>query len=102
MKEYTEIIIGLLSADKEFSYVGKLFDFHDFPKLVHESLSIPILFGSSGDKMLALAGKIADGAINSIGTQQYFKHAVSVVNESAKEAGRDPKPLEIAASIILS
>lgn len=103
MKEYTEIIRGLLSADKEFSYRGKLFNFHDFPKLVPKPLSIPVLFGSSGDKMLGLAGKIADGAIlNSIGTPQYFKHAVSVVHESAKEAGRNPKPLEIAASIILS
>ncbi len=103
MKEYTEIIRGLLSADKEFSYRGKLFNFHDFPKLLPKPLTIPILFGSSGDKMLALAGKIADGAIlNSIGTPQYFKHAVSVVHESATEAGRDPKSLEIAASIILS
>ena len=67
MMEYTEIVRGLLSADKEFSYRGKLFDFHDFPKLVPKPLSIPILFGSSGDNMLGLAGRIADGVIlNSI------------------------------------
>lgn len=103
MKEYTEIIRGLLSVDKEFSYRGKLFSFHDFPKLTSKPLSIPILFGSSGDKMLKLGGKIADGVIlNSIGTPQYFKHAVSIVHDSAKEAGKDPESIEVAASIILS
>jgi alkanesulfonate monooxygenase SsuD/methylene tetrahydromethanopterin reductase-like flavin-dependent oxidoreductase (luciferase family) len=49
MKEYTEIIKGLLSGE-EFSYKGNFFDFQDFPKLVPEVLNIPILFGSSGDK----------------------------------------------------
>jgi alkanesulfonate monooxygenase SsuD/methylene tetrahydromethanopterin reductase-like flavin-dependent oxidoreductase (luciferase family) len=50
-----------------FSYKGNFFDFQDFPKLVDKKLNIPILFGSSGDKMLKLAGKIADGVIiNSI------------------------------------
>jgi 5,10-methylenetetrahydromethanopterin reductase len=103
MMEYTEIIRGLLSADKEFSYKGKLFNFHDFPKLVPKPLSIPLLFGSSGDKMLGLAGRIADGVIlNSIGAPEYFKHAIPVVRDSAKDAGKDQRQLEIAASIILS
>jgi 5,10-methylenetetrahydromethanopterin reductase len=58
--------------------------FQDFPKLVSEPSNVSILFGASGDKMLKLAGKIADGVIlNSIGTEQYFKHAISVLNNSA-------------------
>ena len=94
---------GRIPADKEFSYRGKLFHFYDFPKLVPKPLSIPILFGSSGDKMLGLAGRIADGVIlNSIGAPEYFKHAISVVRDSAKDAGKDQRQLEIAASIILS
>lgn len=102
MKEYTQFIKGLLSGD-EFSYKGRFFNFQDFPKLTPEPANIPILFGSSGDNMLKLAGEIADGAIlNSIGTEEYFKHAVSVMRHSAKEASRDPKTLEIASSTIFS
>src|ERR1051326_4124017 len=80
MKEYVEIIQGLLSGN-DFSYKGKYFDFRDFPKLVSEPSNVSIMLGASGDKMLKLAGKVADGAIlNSIGTEQYFKHAISVLN----------------------
>ena len=36
--------------------------------------------------------KIADGLIlNSIGTEQYFKHAISVLNNSAREGNRDTR-----------
>jgi alkanesulfonate monooxygenase SsuD/methylene tetrahydromethanopterin reductase-like flavin-dependent oxidoreductase (luciferase family) len=102
MKEYVEIIQGLLSGN-DFSYSGKYFDFQDFPKLVSEPSNISILLGASGDKMLKLAGKIADGVIlNSIGTEQYFKYAISVLSNSARETNRDTKSFEIASSVILS
>lgn len=102
MSEYTKIIKGLLSGN-DFSYEGKYFDFQGFPKLVPKPFNIPVLFGSSGDKMLKLAGKIGDGVIlNSIGTQQYFKHAISVLNNSAIEADRKTKSFEIASSVIFS
>lgn len=102
MKEYAEIIKRLLSGN-DFSYKGRYFDFQDFPKLVSEPSNTSILFGASGDKMLKLAGKIADGIIlNSIGTEQYFKHAISVLNNSASEADRDTKSFEIASSVIFS
>jgi 5,10-methylenetetrahydromethanopterin reductase len=102
MKEYVEIIQGLLSGNN-FSYKGKYFDFQDFPKLVSEPSNISIMIGASGDKMLKLAGKIADGIIlNSIGTEQYFRHAISVLNDSAREAERDTKSFGIASSVIFS
>ena len=102
MKEYVEIIQGLLSGN-DFSYKGKYFDFQDFPKLVSEPSNISILLGASGDKMLKLAGKIADGVIlNSIGTEQYFKRAISVLKNSACEADRDTNSFDIASSVIFS
>jgi 5,10-methylenetetrahydromethanopterin reductase len=102
MREYTEIIKGLLSGN-DLSYKGKYFNFQNFPKLMLKPMNIPILFGSSGDKMLKLAAKIADGVIlNSIGTEHYFKHAISVINNSVREADRDIKSFEIASSVILS
>ncbi len=102
MKEYVEIIRGLLSG-RDFSYRGKYFDFKEFPKLVPEPLNVPILFGSSAPRMLKLAGQIADGVIlNSIGTPEYFRYALSLISEGAKEADMDPKDLEVGASIIFS
>ena len=102
MSEYTEIIKGLLSGDN-FSYKGKYFNFQGFPKLVPKPFNIPVLFGSSGNKMLKLAGEIGDGVIlNSIGTEQYFKHAISILNNSARKADRDTKSFEIASSVIFS
>ena len=102
MRECAEIIKGLLSGN-DFSYKGTYFDFQGFPKLVSEPPNISILLGASGDKMLNLAGKIGDRIIlNSIGTEQYFKHAISVLNNSAREEDRDTKSFEIASSVIFS
>jgi len=102
MKEYVDIIKGLLSG-KEFSYTGKFFDFQDFPKLVDKRMDIPVLFGSSGDKMLKLAGQIADGVIlNSLANKEYIRHAISIISESVKEMDRHNKCLEIASSVIFS
>ncbi len=102
MREYTEIIRGLLSGS-DFSHRGEFFNFTDFPRLVPRPLRIPILFGSSGPRMLRLAGQVADGVIlNSIGTPEYFRHALSLVSEGARDEGRNPGKLEIAASVIVS
>ncbi len=102
MKEYVEIIRGLLSG-QDFSYRGKFFEFVGFPKIVSHGLGVPILFGSSAPKMLRLAGKMADGVIlNSIGTPEYFRHALLLISEAAKEVGRDERNLEKAASIVFS
>jgi 5,10-methylenetetrahydromethanopterin reductase len=106
MKEYAEIIKGLLSNDSSndsFSYRGKFYAVENFPAIVPEPLNVPILFASSGDRMLELAGKFADGVIlNSIGTPEYYRHAVSLIQDSARDAGRAPDRFEIASSIIFS
>ncbi|MGA8912216.1 MAG: LLM class flavin-dependent oxidoreductase [Nitrososphaeraceae archaeon] len=57
MKEYTQIIKGLLSGN-EFSYKGRFFHFQDFPKLTPEPANIPILFGSH-----VIAKKYRDASI---------------------------------------
>lgn len=54
--------------------------------------------------MLKLAGEIADGVIlNSIGTEEYFKHAILVINDSIRELNRDIRQdLEIGSSTTFS
>jgi 5,10-methylenetetrahydromethanopterin reductase len=102
MEEFVEIIRGLLSG-KPFSFDGKYFSFKDFPKLVPEELKVPILFGTSSPKMLRLSGMVADGVVlNSIGTSDYFKYALSQIKEGASEVGRKVEDLEIGASIVVA
>lgn len=100
MKESVEIIRMLLSGET-VTYHGKLFDFDGFPRLVTDAVNIPIFFGSSGPKMLQLAGEIADGVIlNSISTPEYVEFAKEKIATGAKSVGRDPSKIGIGHSII--
>jgi 5,10-methylenetetrahydromethanopterin reductase len=100
MREYVEIIRLLLSGS-DAGYQGKFFQFKSFPKLVGEPLRIPIYFGSSGSRMLQLAGEVADGVIlNSIPTPAHIRHARDMLKRGAEIAGRDPAKSTIAASVI--
>ncbi len=102
MREYIQVVRGLLSG-KPFSFRGTHFSFQEFPALVQHPLRVPILLGSSGPKMLRLAGELADGvALNSIGTPEYFKHALSIISEGETAAGKKAGSSKIAASVILS
>lgn len=100
MREYVEIIRLLLSGS-DAGYQGKFFQFKSFPKLVGEPLRIPIYFGSSGSRMLQLAGEVADGVIlNSIATPAHIHHARNMLKRGAEIVGRDPAKSAIAASVI--
>lgn len=102
MREYVEIIRLLLSG-KDASYAGNWFQFTGFPKLMPEPLDIPIYFGSSGSRMLQLAGEVADGVIlNSIPTPEHIRHAKQMIKQGAEKTGRDPGKTTIASSVIYS
>jgi 5,10-methylenetetrahydromethanopterin reductase len=100
MREYVEIIRRLLAGD-ETGYQGQFFCFKTFPKLTARPLHIPIYFGSSGPRMLQLAGEVADGVIlNSLVTLVHIQQAKALMQQGAARAGRDPSGLSIAASVI--
>lgn len=102
MKEYVTVLKGLLSGE-DYTYRGEFFSFENFPKLTSHRMNTPILFGSSGPKMIELAGQIADGLVlNSIGMPDYFKEAISIFQESVKRSNRKKRKFEIAASVIYS
>jgi len=102
MKEYVEIVRKLLSG-AEASFHGKFFNFEGFPGLTKDPLNIPIFFGSSGPRMLTLAGQIGDGVIlNSISTPEYVEFARERIAAGAREAGRNPSEIKVGHSIIYS
>jgi 5,10-methylenetetrahydromethanopterin reductase len=57
---------------------------------------VPIYVAASGPKMLALAGRIADGAIVLVGVDDArVRQALAVVAAGARAAGRDPGALDL-------
>lgn len=51
---------------------------------------VPVYMGVTGPKMLKLAGAIADGVVlNVFVTEGYVKNAIELIEEGAREAGRD-------------
>lgn len=102
MREYVDIIRAMLSGS-DTTHSGEIFHFTDFPRLVDKGLDIPIYFGSSGPRMLELAGEIADGVIlNSLTTAEHVTHAKEMIQRGANNAGRDSTKITISASVIYS
>lgn len=102
MREYVDIIRAMLSGS-DVTHSGEIFRFTDFPRLVDKKLDIPIYFGSSGPKMLELAGEIGDGVIlNSLTTAEHVAHAKEMIRRGANKAGRDPTKMLVSSSVIYS
>lgn len=100
MREYVQVIRLLLSG-QDGTHRGRLFHFAGFPRLTPEPVQVPILFGSSGPRMISLAGEVGDGVIlNSIATPAHIQRSRELLREGAAKVGRNPSPLTLAASVV--
>ena len=68
-------------------------------RLRTEPVSVPIYVGAMGPRMLQLAGRLADGALPLLLPPQRYKFAAAQVSEGARQSGRDPDSLDVAACI---
>jgi probable F420-dependent oxidoreductase len=59
-EEYLEIVKGLLTANKPFSYQGKFFTLESYAPLDKNTSPPPILVGGGSPRILAIAGRLAD------------------------------------------
>lgn len=104
MREHIEAIRQLFSM-QEVSYHGQ-FVHLDRIKLdvAYGDLSprdIPIYIGATGDKMLELAGEIADGVVlNYVVSVEYIRKAISLVAEGAKKTGRNIKDIDLPELLV--
>lgn len=103
LRDTVEVVRGMLRGEpvsppgEHASYGDAKLDF------IPVRSTIPVYFGVTGPKALALAGEIADGVIlNGFVSLEYTRRAVEIVRASARAAGRDPETVEIAASIVVS
>lgn len=61
---------------------------------------IPIYIATRGDRMLRLAGRVADGAmVSTYATPEGIGHAMEMIAEGAREAGRAPESVRVIARV---
>jgi 5,10-methylenetetrahydromethanopterin reductase len=100
LRETVEVMRRLLRGEavwfegETISIAGARLDF------VPLRAEIPIYFGVTGPRALALAGEIANGVVlNGFVSLSYTKRAAEIVRDAAHQAGRDPEAVEVTGSI---
>jgi 5,10-methylenetetrahydromethanopterin reductase len=62
--------------------------------------SVPVYFAGAGQKVLRLAGQIADGILLNVGAEPaYIQSALAIVEEGARSVGRNRGDIVVAARI---
>ncbi|MEM2924819.1 MAG: LLM class flavin-dependent oxidoreductase [Methanocellales archaeon] len=92
MKETTQLLRRIFKGER-ITYEGKLASLRDYKLNIKLKVEPKIYFGVRGEKLLALAGEIADGVIFS-GPKQYLERAMQIVDEAAEKAGRDKNEID--------
>lgn len=81
-----------LTAGREVQYEGQP------TSLTWAKGSPPVWIAGYGPKVLNLAGRIADGVILQFADPDLIEWCLGFVREGAKEAGRDPRAIEVMAA----
>jgi 5,10-methylenetetrahydromethanopterin reductase len=93
-------IVRAMLASEEVTYAGRSFSVNKV-KLEYQPPRprLPLLMAARGEQALALAGKIADGLmISNMCPPEFTRAAVDMMQQSAREAGRQP-PVEVVQYI---
>jgi 5,10-methylenetetrahydromethanopterin reductase len=101
VKENVEIVRKLLTG-KTVSYQGQVFKVSELTLGFNPFRNkIPIYIGATGEQMIKLAVRIADGVLFSNATSpNYMKYATRVMREEAKRICRDFDEIDIASNIL--
>lgn len=81
-----------LTSGQEVEYDGQP------TRLTWAKNSPPVWIAGYGPKVLAMAGRIADGIILQFADPDLIEWCVSMVHKGAREVGRDPKSIEIMSA----
>lgn len=94
-KEHAYILRKLMDGEK-LTFNGDFYNYQDAQLEIPITHRIPIWIGARGPRMLKVAGAIGDGVIIDFSHPIDIKWAANLIWEGAREAGRDPKDVEIA------
>ena len=98
VEEYVGVVRAVLAGQP--GYAGTVFRTGlvplDSPPVRRE---LPVYLAALGPRMLALAGRIADGVILNLMTPAQAGAAAATVRASARAAGRDPASVEVVCVV---
>ena len=98
VEEYVGVIRSVLNRGT--GYDGQLFRTGMIPlDSPPARADLPVWLGALGPRMLALAGRIADGVILNLMTPAQAGQAAGAVRDAARAAGRDPASVEVACVV---
>ena len=98
VEEYVGVIRSVLNRGT--GYDGQLFRTGMIPlDSAPARPDLPVWLGALRPRMLALAGRIADGVILNLMTPAQAGQAAGVVRDAARAAGRDPASVEVACVV---
>lgn len=106
MRETVEILRRLLNMER-VTFHGEFIDVDGIElDVVHgrrEPRNVPIMIGATGDKMMELAGEIADGVVlNYCVPPDYNQHAMDLLARGAKRSGRDLDDIDRPQLVVCS
>jgi probable F420-dependent oxidoreductase len=96
--EYIEALRALWARDHA-SYTGRFAKFANVssnPKPVQAS--VPIVIGGNSRAAYERAGRLGDGFFPGRGTPEELVEMVDIVRQTAADAGRDPRAIEVTSS----
>jgi 5,10-methylenetetrahydromethanopterin reductase len=98
VEEYVGVVRSVLNRGT--GYDGQLFRTGMIPlDSAPARADLPVWLGALRPRMLALAGRIADGVILNLMTPAQAGRAASAVRAAARAAGRDPASVEVACVV---
>ncbi len=101
IEEYVAVVRAVLAGDIG-GFTGDVFRTGMVPldgPVVRADL--PVYLGALGPRMLALAGRIADGVILNLMSPAQAGEAAAIVRKAAQEAGREPSSVQVACVVHL-
>jgi len=99
IKEAIHVIRRLL-AGEVVSYAGEIITFRNGRLNFKARTDIPIIVASRGDRVLQVAGEVADGAMIATYAEPVgLGHALAQIEKGAQRAGRSLKDLRIVSRI---
>lgn len=94
-EEYIEAMRALWSQDKA-SFQGEFVNFTDcIAKPKPAATTVPIIVGGHSDISARRAGRLGDGFYPGKGDHDRLKTLITLMRDSAEQAGRDPEAIEV-------
>jgi probable F420-dependent oxidoreductase len=90
-------VLRLAASGERFSFHGAAFDYEDVRVTppAAQAGGPPIVLGGYVDAALRRAGALGDGHITDADDPDHLRHAIALMDEGAREAGKDPSALHL-------